>query len=64
MPLVTRGHIVLAHYPDGSTKILTLHAEPRVGQVIAHGWKVIVVSPVSDGQSDFEIVVERPLGAP
>ncbi len=63
MPLISGGHRVLAHYPDDTSKVLTLYAVPVVGQVIAHGWRVTAAEP-SDANVDgvrvrFEISVDR-----
>jgi hypothetical protein len=64
MPMISGGRRVLAHYPDGAAKLLTLYAEPVVGQVIAHGWKVTAVAVSESDEHDFEITLERPAGAP
>ena len=67
MPLITGGQRVLVHYPDESSKVLTLYAVPVVGQVIAHGWRVTAAEPsdanVGGVDVQFEISVDRPPGA-
>ena len=40
MPMVPAGHKTLVHYPDGTSKVITLYVRPVEGQVIAHGWEV------------------------
>ena len=68
MPLITGGHRVLAHYPDDTSKVLTLYAVPVVGHVIAHGWRVTAAEPsdanVGGVRVRFEISVDRPPVAP
>jgi hypothetical protein len=62
--MISGGQKVLAHYPDGSEKLLTLYAEPLAGQVIAHGWMVTDVIPRNDDVDGvplrWEITVVRP----
>jgi len=52
------------HYPDGSSKVITLYVRPAEGQIIAHGWEVTSAAPGGeDGTgvpTDYEISVERP----
>ena len=48
MPLVSGGHKTLVHYPDGTSKVITLYARPLEGQIIAHGWEVTNVAPGED----------------
>ena len=63
MPMVHSGYKTLVHYPDGTSKVLTLYVRPLEGQVIAHGWKVTNVSTEGDGagvEIAYEISVERP----
>ena len=64
MPMISGGYNVLAHFPDGTDKVLTLYAEPIQGQVIPHGWIVAVVTPRDDDNDGvwlhWEISVERP----
>jgi hypothetical protein len=64
MPLISGGYKVLAHFPDGTEKVLTLYAEPVEGKVIPHGWVVVSVTPRGDDKDgvrlDWEISVERP----
>ncbi len=38
--MVPSGHKTLVHYPDGTSKVITLYVRPLVGQIIAHGWEV------------------------
>ena len=45
MPTVHRGHKTLVHYPDGTSKVITLYVRPLEGQIIAHGWEVTNVAP-------------------
>ena len=45
MPTVHRGHTTLVHYPDGTSKVITLYVRPLKGQIIAHGWEVTNVAP-------------------
>jgi hypothetical protein len=64
MPMISGGQKVLAHYPDGSEKIITLYADPLEGQTIAHGWVVAVVTSrnleVDGVLLRWEITVGRP----
>lgn len=64
MPMISGGYKVLAHFPDGAEKVLTLYSEPLEGQVIPHGWVISSVAPRggdNDGVGfDWEISVERP----
>ena len=63
MPMVHSGYKTLVHYPDGTSKVLTLYVRPLEGQVIAHGWKVTNVATEGDGagvEIAYEISVERP----
>lgn len=64
MPMISGGYNVLAHYPDGAEKLLTLRVEPVYGQVIPHGWVVAAVTPRDDDHGgvrlQWEITVERP----
>jgi hypothetical protein len=63
MPIVPAGHKTLVHYPDGTSKVITLYVRPVEGQVIAHGW---VVRDVAPGEHDdaapteYQISVTRP----
>ena len=34
MPMVPAGHKTLVHYPDGTSKVITLYVRPVAGQVI------------------------------
>jgi hypothetical protein len=64
MPMVPSGHKTLVHYPDGTSKVITLYVRPLEGQIIAHGWEVTHVAPSEDkgvGVSiEYEISVARP----
>jgi hypothetical protein len=51
MPIISGCHKALVHYPDGRSAVITLHALPAVGQIIAHGWQVASVAP---GEADVE----------
>jgi hypothetical protein len=64
MPMVPAGHKTLVHYPDGTSKVITLYVRPVEGQVIAHGWEVM---NVAEGEHDdagsmteYQISVARP----
>ena len=64
MPTVHTGHKTLVHYPDGTSKVVTLYVRPLEGQIIAHGWEVTSVAPGEDDGSGvaigYEIAVARP----
>jgi hypothetical protein len=64
MPTVHRGHKTLVHYPDGTSKVITLYVRPLEGQIIAHGWEVTSVAAASDDGAgvpiEFRISVVRP----
>jgi hypothetical protein len=64
MPTVHRGHKTLVHYPDGTSKVITLYVRPLEGQIIAHGWEVTHVATASDEGAgapiEFRISVVRP----
>ena len=64
MPTVHRGHRTLVHYPDGTSKVITLYVRPLEGQIIAHGWEVTNVAPGEhDGAGvpiEYQISVARP----
>ena len=64
MPMVPSGHRTLVHYPDGTSKVITLYVRPVEGQIIAHGWEVAnVAAGTDDGAGapiDYEISVARP----
>ena len=70
MPMVPAGHKTLVHYPDGTSKVITLYVRPAEGQVIAHGWEVrsVEAGEHSDpgGPTEYQISVARPAseGAP
>jgi hypothetical protein len=62
MPTVHSGHKTLVHYPDGTSKVITLYVRPLEGQIIAHGWEV---TNVASGERagvpiEYEISVARP----
>lgn len=64
MPTVHSGHKTLVHYPDGTSKVITLYVRPLEGQIIAHGWEVTSVAPGEDDRAgvaiEYEISVARP----
>ena len=64
MPMVPSGHKTLVHYPDGTSKVITLYVRPLEGQIIAHGWEVTHVAAGEDDDGgvpiDYEISVVRP----
>jgi hypothetical protein len=64
MPMVSSGHKTLVHYPDGTSKVITLYARPLEGQIIAHGWEVTNVAPGEDDGAgapiEYQISVARP----
>jgi len=52
------------HYPDGTSKVITMYTVPLEGQIIAHGWEVTDVAP-GDADSaedpiEYQISVARP----
>ena len=64
MPMIHSGHKTLVHYPDGTSKVITLYVAPLEGQIIAHGWEVTDVAPGGlDGAGasvEYVISVVRP----
>lgn len=62
--MVPAGHKTLVHYPDGTSKVITLYVRPAAGQVIAHGWDVRSVAagePDHTGSpTEYQISVARP----
>ncbi len=62
--MVHSGYKTLVHYPDGTSKVITLYVEPVEGQIIAHGWEVTNVAAGGDDgagvQIAYEISVARP----
>jgi hypothetical protein len=64
MPMIHSGHKTLVHYPDGTSKIVTLYARPLEGQIIVHGWEVTNVAPGEDDGAEvpieYQISVARP----
>jgi hypothetical protein len=46
--MIHSGHKTLVHYPDDTSKIVTLYARPLEGQIIVHGWEVTNVAPGED----------------
>ncbi len=64
MPMITGGHKTLVHYPDGTSAVITLHALPLTGQVIAHGWEVTSVAAgegeIAGVPIEYELSVKRP----
>jgi hypothetical protein len=66
MPMISSAYKTLVHYPDGSSKVITLYVRPVEGQIIAHGWEITSVAPGEDdgagGPTEYEISVARPDG--
>lgn len=64
MPMIHSGHKTLVHYPDGTSKVITLYVRPLEGQIIAHGWEVTNVAPGEDAGAgapiEYQISVARP----
>ena len=64
MPMVPSGHKTLVHYPDGTSKVITLYVRPVEGQIIAHGWEVRNVAAGEDDDAgvpiEYQISVARP----
>ena len=64
MPMISSAHRTLVHYPDGTSKVITLYVRPVEGQVIAHGWEVRNVEagePSAAGDpTEYQISVARP----
>jgi hypothetical protein len=62
--MISSAHRTLVHYPDGSSKVITLYVRPAEGQIIAHGWVVRSVAPGWDDgtgvPTEYEISVDRP----
>jgi hypothetical protein len=62
--MISSAHRTLVHYPDSSSKVITLYVRPAEGQIIAHGWEVTSVAPGGDDGAgipiEYEISVERP----
>ena len=62
--MISGGHKTLVHYPDGRSAVITLHALPLAGQIIAHGWEVASVAPgggdVAGVSIEYEVSVTRP----
>ena len=65
MPTVPSGHKTLVHYPDGTSKVITLYTRPLEGQIIAHGWEITNVAPGEDdgpeAPVEYQISVARPM---
>ncbi len=64
MPMISGGHKTLVRYPNGTSAVITLHALPITGQIIAHGWEVLNVVPgegdVAGVPIEYEVSVARP----
>ena len=64
MPMVPSGHKTLVHYPDGTSKVITLYVSPAEGQIIAHGWEVTTVTAGENDDAgspiEYQIWVARP----
>jgi hypothetical protein len=64
MPMISSAHKTLVHYPDETSKVITLYVRPVEGQIIAHGWEITGVAPGErdggGGPVEYEIWVARP----
>jgi hypothetical protein len=67
MPMISSAHKTLVHYPDETSRVITLYVRPLEGQIIAHGWEVKGVAPpgerngrVGPIEFEYEIWVARP----
>lgn len=64
MPMISSAHTTLVHYPDETSKVITLYVRPLEGQIIAHGWEITGVAPGElvggGGPIGYEIWVARP----
>jgi hypothetical protein len=62
--MISGGHKTLVRYPDGRSAVITLHALPLTGQIIAHGWEITSVAPGEDDVAgvpiEYEVSVTRP----
>ena len=62
--MVPSGYKTLVHYPDGTSKVITLYVRPSEGQIIAHGWEVTTVASGEENGAgvpiDYQITVARP----
>jgi hypothetical protein len=58
--MVPSGHETVVHYPDGTSKVITLYVRPVEGQIIAHGWEVRNVAAGEDDDAKYQIWVARP----
>jgi hypothetical protein len=62
--MIPSGHKTVVHYPDGTSRVITLYTRPVEGQIIAHGWEVTNVAPGEDdgaeGPIEYHISVARP----
>lgn len=67
MPTISSAHKTLVHYPDETSRVITLYVRPLEGQIIAHGWEIKRVAPGerdgSGGPIEYEIWVARPTRA-
>ena len=65
MRLGPSGHQTLVHYPDGTSKVITLYTRPLEGQIIAHGWEITNAAFSGRvGPTEYEISVDRPANEP
>ena len=62
--MISSAHKTLVHYPDGTSKVITLYVRPLEGQIIAHGWEITNVAPREHDDAgitiEYEISVIRP----
>jgi hypothetical protein len=62
--MISSAYKTLVHYPDGTSKVITLYVRPVEGQIIAHGWEVTSVAPGEDDGAgvsiEYQISVARP----
>ena len=62
--MVPSGHKTLVHYPDGTSKVITLYVRPVEGQIIAHGWEVTNVAPDEDDDAGAPVVYQISVARP
>ena len=61
MPTVHSGHKTLVHYPDGTSKVITLYVPPSRARSRPR-WEVTSVAPAEDdgAEIEYQISVARP----